>query len=63
MKTKVLILAIILTVLRIGIANSQIAPTIQRASLSKSDRAIIDKHLSHYTAFSMDLKGRRAVCA
>jgi hypothetical protein len=56
MKKKVIISTIIVAVLCMGIANAQITPRIQRASLTGNDKAILDQHISKYVAFSMDIK-------
>ena len=38
------------------ITNSQIIPCIQSAALTADDKAILDKYISKYTAFSLDTK-------
>ena len=56
MKTKVIISAINVVVLIMGTANAQISPSIQKTSLTGSDKAILDQRISKYTAFTMDNK-------
>ena len=56
MKTKVIFLAIFVAILCIGMANGQVTPSTQRASLTENDRAILDQHISKYTAFTIDKK-------
>ena len=56
MKTKVIISAIIVAVLIMGTANAQISLSIQKTSLTGSDKAILDQRISKYTAFTMDNK-------
>jgi len=54
MKVKVIFSAVIIAVLCIGAANAQITTSVQRASLTDRDRAIVDQRVSRYTAFTMD---------
>ena len=56
MKVKVFFSAVFVAVFYWGAANGQITPTTQRISLSSSDKAILDQHISHYTAFTIDKK-------
>jgi len=56
MKTKIVLLVIIIAVISLGTAISQVIPSVKGALLSESDKAILDKHISKYTAFTMDLK-------
>lgn len=56
MKIKFIFSAISVAVLCMGMANGQITPSTQRASLSENDRAILNHHLSNYTAFTIDLQ-------
>ena len=37
-----------------GTANSQITPTVRRATLSEKDKTILDQHISEYVVFTMD---------
>ena len=54
MKTKCLFLIIVIAQLSIGMANSQITPSVTRTSLSESDRTILDQQLSEYAVFTID---------
>ena len=54
MNIRVIFSAVITAVLCMGTAKSQITPSTQRASLTVNDRAILDKRISKYTAFTID---------
>ena len=56
MKIKQISLTVIIAVLYLGIVNAQIIPATQKMSLVGSDRAVINKHISEYTVFTMDKK-------
>jgi len=54
MKTKIFFLIIVIAVLSFGTVNSQITPSVTRASLLESDRAVLNEHLSEYATFTID---------
>ena len=54
MKLKQILFAIIMSLLCVGIANSQIIPRTQKLSLTENDKEILDQHISKYTVFTMD---------
>ena len=56
MKVKLIFSAVILAVLCMGTANAQITPSTQSASLTGTDKAILDQRISKYTAFTIDKK-------
>jgi hypothetical protein len=56
MKNKFSFLAIIVAVLCMGTADAQITPSMRKVLLTGNDRAILDKRISKYTAFTMDKK-------
>jgi len=56
MKLTFVLSLIITAFLYVGIANSQIIPYTQKVSVSKNDKEILDRHISKYTAFTLDKK-------
>ncbi len=56
MKTKVVFTAIIAVVLCMGSANAQFTPSTKRTLLTGNERAILDKRISKYTAFTINKK-------
>ena len=54
MKLKFIFSAIIMSLLCVGTANSQIITRTQKMSLAKNDKKILDQNISKYTAFTID---------
>ena len=56
MKTKIIFLGIIIAAICVGMAKAQITPSIQKVSLTESDKAILEQRISKYTVFTIDNK-------
>jgi len=56
MKTKFIFTTIIIVFLSVGVAYTQITPSIQKISLTGSDKTILDQRISKYSAFTIDNK-------
>ena len=54
MKTKYIFSVIVIALLCVGKVNSQIASSIQKTTLTTKDNAVLEQHLSEFTAFTMD---------